>query len=167
MSDAQSETDNGQRVRASINGNGHKTPSVHEVVVEINGHKTAHPVPETGATDNASPVAEQPDAGASVSALPAINENGKGHAEMVTSPHGEGTPAIERQLDYSDAEAGDEGDEEPHVVHEIRVDAATNGREETISIQIGIHLQSKALKMKRWEVKDEPFEGFKSPPGRF
>jgi hypothetical protein len=52
-------------------------------------------------------------------------------------------------------------------VHEVRIDAATNGWDETISIQIGIHLQSRALRMKRWEVKDEPFEGFKSPPGKF
>jgi hypothetical protein len=85
----------------------------------------------------------------------------------VTSPHGEGTPAIERLEDHSDAEAGDTVDQAPETVHEVRVDAATNGRDETISIQIGIHLQSKALRMKRWEVKEEPFEGFKSPPGKF
>lgn len=26
---------------------------------------------------------------------------------------------------------------------------------------------SKALKIKRWEVQEGPFEGFNSPPGRF
>jgi hypothetical protein len=29
------------------------------------------------------------------------------------------------------------------------------------------HLESKALKIRRWEVREEPFEGFNSPPGRF
>ena len=97
-----------------------------------------------------------------------MNGNGaaNGHAAQVTSPHGEGTPASE-PLGRGNSEASDTVDQAPTIVHEVRVDAATNGKDETISIQIGIHLQSRALRQKRWEVKDEPFEGFKSPPGRF
>ncbi len=46
---------------------------------------------------------------------------------------------------------------------------AGNGHvDETIEIRIDIQLlSSRALKVKRWEVKEEPFEGFNSPPGRF
>ena len=64
----------------------------------------------------------------------------------MTSPHGEGTPAIERQLSASDAEAGEAADQAPLSYTTLGVDAATNGVDETISIQIGIHLQSKALR---------------------
>ena len=156
--------DRDERVRASTNGNGHKPPSAHEVVVEINGHKSEHQVPSE-LIDTDDPRATTPD-----ETLPSMNGNGavNGHSRQVTSPNGEGMPAIERPLDDSDAEAGDVGDQMPDIVHDVRIQAATNGgQDETINIQIGIHLQSKALRMKRWEVKDEPFEGFKSPPGRF
>ncbi len=46
---------------------------------------------------------------------------------------------------------------------------AENGHLETgVDIRIDIHLgSSRAMKVKRWEVKDEPFDGFNSPPGRF
>jgi hypothetical protein len=37
-----------------------------------------------------------------------------------------------------------------------------------VDIRIDIRLDaSRAMKIKRWEVKEEPFEGFNSPPGRF
>jgi len=153
------------KARASTNGNGHKSPLPHEIVVEINGHKSSHPATE--AVGNESPRAEDEAATYMPEETPpSINGNtaANGHAAQVTSLNGEGMPAAELQLDNSDAEAGDTA---PDIVHDVRIEAATNGRDETISIQIGIHLQSRALSMKRWEVKDEPFEGFKSPPGKF
>jgi len=37
-----------------------------------------------------------------------------------------------------------------------------------VDIRIDIHLESsRNMKVKRWEIKEEPFEGFNSPPGRF
>ena len=37
-----------------------------------------------------------------------------------------------------------------------------------VDIRIDIHLESsRNMKIKRWEIKKEPFEGFDSPPGRF
>jgi len=37
-----------------------------------------------------------------------------------------------------------------------------------VDIRIDIRLESsRAMKVKRWEVKEDPFEGFNSPPGRF
>jgi len=163
-----SDVDDGAlRVRASTNGNGHKPPLAHEVVVEINGHKSNHAAAES--TDSGSAMPDDPRPAAPEETLPSMNgyATANGHAAQVTSSHGEGTPAIERLEDNSDAEADDTLDQAPETVREVRVDAASNGRDETISIQIAIHLQSRALRMKRWEVKDEPFEGFKSPPGRF
>ena len=157
-----------RRVRASTNGNGHKPPRDAEIVVEINGHKTVHE-PLAALSANGSPAVDKQRPLVHEETLPSMNGNApaNGHAAEVTSLNGEGKPAIEHPSVHSDAEAGDAVDQAPNIVHEIRVDAATNGRDETISIQIGIHLQSRALRMKRWEVKDEPFEGFKSPPGRF
>ena len=159
--------DRALRARASTNGNGHKPPLAHEVVVEINGHRSNHAAAES--TDSGSAMPDDLRPAAPEETLPSMNgyATANGHAAQVTSSHGEGTPAIERLEDHSDAEADATVDQTPEIVHEVRVDAATNGRDETISIQIAIHLQSRALRMKRWEVKDEPFEGFKSPPGRF
>ena len=151
------------RARASTNGNGHKPPLAHEVVVEINGHKSNHAAAES--TDSEPAMADA----VAEATPPSMNGHAptNGHVGQVTSPYGEGTPAIERLEDHSDAEADDTVDQAPETVREVRVDAATNGRDETISIQIAIHLQSRALRMKQWEVRDEPFEGFKSPPGKF
>jgi hypothetical protein len=156
------------RVRASTNGNGHKSPGAHEVIVEINGHQADHEAPaeltdsESPATDELHPAREE--------RVPSMNGNGiaNGHAPHVTSPQGEGTPAGERPPHQSVAGTSETDDQAPEVVHDVRIEAATTGRgDEKISIQIGIHLQSRALKVRRWEVKEEPFEGFKSPPGRF
>ena len=44
--------DGAVRVRASTNGNGHKAPLEHEIVVEINGHKSNHAAAES--TDSGS-----------------------------------------------------------------------------------------------------------------
>ena len=152
------------KLRASTNGNGHKSPVAHEVVIEINGHKVGTPSEpiDSGAPSLPGSVHED---------TPSLSghANGNGHMAQVTSPQGEGMPAIERQPERADAEAGAESDQTPDIVHDVRIETARNGggQEDTISIQIGIHLQSRALRMKRWEVKEEPFEGFKSPPGRF
>jgi hypothetical protein len=156
------------RARAGTNGNGHKPPLAHEVVVEINGYKGNHEA-RAESSGSESPGADELRTYVLKETLPSMNGNAaaNGHAADVTSQDGEGTSAIERLEDHSDAEADDTADQTPEIVHEVRVDAASNGRDETISIQIAIHLQSRALRMKRWEVKDEPFEGFKSPPGRF
>ena len=156
------------KARASTKGNGHKSPLAHEVVVEINGHKSSHEAAEP--IGGESPEAEDGPRNYMLKETPPStngNTAANGHAAQVTSLNGEGVPAAELQLDNSDAEAGDTVDKAPDIVHDVRIEAATNGRDETISIQIGIHLQSRALRMKRWEVKDEPFEGFKSPPGKF
>ena len=43
-------------------------------------------------------------------------------------------------------------------------DETADALEIRIDIQLG---SSRAMKVKRWEAKDKPFDGFKSPPGRF
>ena len=46
--------------------------------------------------------------------------------------------------------------------------AAKSEVDHGVDIRIDIRLESsRAMKVKRWEVKEDPFEGFNSPPGRF
>ena len=168
VSEAKSpEDDRALQARAGTNGNAHKPPLAHEVVVEINGHKSNHAAVES--TYSGSVVPDDLPPAAPEETVPSMNGHAtaNGHAADVTSLNGEGTTASANPGNYGDVEMARAGDDPKDVVHEVRVDASTNGGDETISIQIGIHLQSRALRMKRWDVKEEPFEGFKSPPGRF
>jgi hypothetical protein len=48
--------------------------------------------------------------------------------------------------------------------HEVLPDETTTMIEEATAM---IGEVSKVLQTKRWEVRDEPFAGFRSPPGRF
>ncbi len=50
-----------------------------------------------------------------------------------------------------------------HGPHEVLAD--TTAMIEEATAMIGE--VSKVLQTKRWEVRDEPFAGFRSPPGRF
>ena len=65
------------------------------------------------------------------------------------------------------AEPSPEVTESPEATMETEVED-DNGIDQAFEIRIDIQLgSSRAMKMKRWEVKERPFDGFKSPPGRF
>ncbi len=85
-----------------------------------------------------------------------------GDADRITFPVQEEVPTSEEQTVEVTFGAQDrEATVEPEHGGNGHVD-------ETIEIRIDIQLlSSRALKVKRWEVKEEPFEGFNSPPGRF
>jgi len=85
-----------------------------------------------------------------------------------------------KEQDVSPEEAGaavhenGNGHEAPRSQAYIRTPEVeyTNGNgdhpEPSVDIRIEIHLESsRALKVKRWEKKEKPFDGFDSPPGRF
>jgi hypothetical protein len=58
--------------------------------------------------------------------------------------------------------------ESPEATIETEAEQADDGKDGAFDIRIDIHLgSSRAMKVKRWEAKDKPFDGFKSPPGRF
>jgi hypothetical protein len=64
-----------------------------------------------------------------------------------------------------------DSDAAPKPASEAEATATQNGNGHVdygVDIRIDIRLDaSRAMKIKRWEVKEEPFEGFNSPPGRF
>jgi hypothetical protein len=54
------------------------------------------------------------------------------------------------------------------TIHVEAEETAESEAEPAFDIRIDIHLGSaRAMKVKRFEVKENPFDGFKSPPGRF
>jgi hypothetical protein len=58
--------------------------------------------------------------------------------------------------------------QEPAAEAEAKVVAHADDVDHGVDIRIEIHLNSsRAMKVKRWEAKADPFEGFNSPPGRF
>lgn len=106
-----------------------------------------------------------------------VHTNGNGHVRVTeVDDHDNAEPATEsaevgvHQNGHSSSEPADangvNGAEATALPGEAH---AENGHLETgVDIRIDIHLgSSRAMKVKRWEVKDEPFEGFNSPPGRF
>ena len=106
-----------------------------------------------------------------------VHTNGNGHVRVTEvdeqdsiEPAPESAEIGVHQNGHSSGEPADAngtyGAEATALPEEAR---AENGHLETgVDIRIDIHLgSSRAMKVKRWEVKDEPFEGFNSPPGRF
>jgi hypothetical protein len=107
---------------------------------------------------------------------PTTNGNGKGHVDLtetqvvvqtnghtpeVTGHNGEGTATTTGSPNgngHTPAEA---------VIEASATVAASGPLDKAAEARITAHLESNALRMRRWEVRDEPFEGFKSPPGRF
>ena len=58
--------------------------------------------------------------------------------------------------------------ESPEATIETEAEQADDSKDEAYDIRIDIHLgSSRAMKVKRFDVKEKPFDGFKSPPGRF
>jgi hypothetical protein len=90
-----------------------------------------------------------------------------GHSHDVTGLNGEGaTPSYEGV--NGRGHAADPVPAPTNTLAEAHSDGASNGQlDKAAEARIGLHLESKALKVRRWEIKDGPFEGFKSPPGRF
>jgi len=113
----------------------------HKATVRVHTNGNGHVrVTEVDGHDTVSPAPESAETG--------VHENGRSLNEPVNGKsHGRGAGATAS----------------PEEAH------AENGHLETgVDIRIDIHLgSSRAMRVKRWEVKDEPFEGFNSPPGRF
>ena len=80
-------------------------------------------------------------------------------AEIVVHENGQST---HKPPDFDAAQ-------EPATEAEAKATQNGNGHVDYgVDIRIDIRLDaSRAMKIKRWEVKEEPFEGFNSPPGRF
>jgi hypothetical protein len=59
----------------------------------------------------------------------------------------------------------------PQTTTDAETNAAHDGSSDVdhgVDIRIDIRLESsRAMKVKRWDVKEDPFDGFNSPPGRF
>lgn len=146
---AGSEIDEHQtRVRADVNGNGHKQPQAGEVVLEVNGHKDDDKALAELSEPETPNVLDLPEHEVS---LPSTNGHtaANGHTPEVTSPGGEGSEGVAHDVE-----------------HDGRIAAEAQVHAEPLEFR-GVQLESRALQVKRWEVKDGPFEGFKSPPGKF
>jgi hypothetical protein len=86
-----------------------------------------------------------------------------GHTPEVTGLNGEGTAT-----ETSGGNGNANGHTPAEAVIEASAKVAASVRlDNAAEARIAAHLESNALRMRRWEVRDEPFEGFKSPPGRF
>jgi hypothetical protein len=112
----------------------------HKATVRVHTNGNGHVrVTEVDEQDSVEPAPESAEIG--------VHQNG----------HSSGEPADANGVNGAEATAL------PEEAH------AENGHLETgVDIRIDIHLgSSRAMRVKRWEVKDEPFEGFNSPPGRF
>ena len=58
--------------------------------------------------------------------------------------------------------------ESPEAIIETEAEQADDSKDRAYDIRIDIQLgSSRAMKVKRWDVKEKPFDGFKSPRGRF
>jgi hypothetical protein len=89
------------------------------------------------------------------------NSESNGRSTEVTGLTGEGETSVK-----------DDVNEEGTAVADSPPAAEVVGQAEAVldknaEARIGVHLESQALRVRRWEVRDAPFEGFKSPPGRF
>jgi hypothetical protein len=67
------------------------------------------------------------------------------------------------------AEPPSEVTESPEATIETEAEQITNSeKDEAFDIRIDIQLgSSRAMKVKRWGIQENPFNGFKSPRGRF
>jgi len=124
--------------------------SITRVHTNGNGHKPA-PIEEDSRDANGDESDEKPPR--------KVHSNGRKPAEAY--PVDEAGPAAEDEVDVATEETsatpvGRDGDDE-------------NGNADRgVDIRIDIHLESsRNMKIKRWEIKEEPFESFDSPPGRF
>ena len=105
-----------------------------------------------------------------------VNANGNGHVgDGGTHDNGHITvePAeiVVRQNGRSDqkpAEVDTDAAQNRSTEARAKVVSDDNDTDRGLDIRIEIHLNSsRAMKVKRWEDKEDPFEGFNSPPGRF
>jgi hypothetical protein len=118
--------------------------------------------------------------------VPHVNGNGNGHSalgqgelkihtngykEEVTGLNGEGSASAYAGVNGHTTGQGNGRAPEPArkpVAGESEGNGVNDGSlDSETELRIVVELRSKALKIRRWEVRDEPFEGFKSPPGKF
>jgi len=83
-------------------------------------------------------------------------------AEIVVHENGHSATKPPAEVDFDAA---------PQTTTEAETNAAHDGNgaiDHGVDIRIDIRLESsRAMKIKRWDVKEDPFDGFNSPPGRF
>jgi hypothetical protein len=96
--------------------------------------------------------------------------NGNGHVHEVSNSLWERAGELAGSVQYDAPETDASPEEITKKIKEVLVNvnvsvnlADPSQSESTANVSI----ESRALKIKRWEVREEPFEGFNSPPGRF
>jgi hypothetical protein len=104
-----------------------------------------------------------------------VHTNGNGNGRQYADRH----ESQERDVSPEEAGAGvhENGNGHEKAAHlqayvrtsEVEYENGNGAHPEpSVDIRIEIRLDSsRALKVKRWEAKEEPFDGFNSPPGRF
>jgi hypothetical protein len=107
-----------------------------------------------------------------------VSRNGNGHKTRRNGArvNGKTRPSLDAEVvihenGHASDEPIDAADSDNASEPSMQSDEANgaNGRfDQDVDIRIDIHLRSsRAMNVKRWEIKEEPFEGFNSPPGRF
>jgi len=108
-----------------------------------------------------------------------VHHNGNGHLSDADKP-GNGYITLEPAeivVHQNGHSASAPAEIEPEPASEPATEAeakATVTQDENGNVDYGVDIRidirldtSRAMKVKRWETKEEPFEGFNSPPGRF
>jgi hypothetical protein len=144
--------------------------------VEAEAFARANENPTKGGDDEFVPADEPdvPDYDLPEHVVSPTSVNGNGHAHEVTSSLWERAEEIAGNVQYdapetdaSHEEAGKKTIEEVLVNVNVNVNVSDGVRTDVSIDGTNISIRSRALKIKRWEVREEPFEGFNSPPGRF